>query len=317
MQTKQKPPRLALKIKPEKIEIAEENHLVLFRKRSGRKRVTDRAKELKQFMQKYALPYHFVDLDDSSESDGIDFSELKKTLNITRIIVMGGDGTIRRVAEKLYFENLDLPIAIVPTGSANALGRMLGIDTFAKAKQAIIDGDICEVQAATLNRRHLFLIAAAFGQISLPAIRAHDYYKHYIGFLAYILAGIPALFRVWRTKVTLPESGEEFKAHSILVMPDKKLKFLEPFSRGTSKLTIIIYKGSTFWGFLSSIFWLLLRKREHEMVVIRNADHFTFTGDFQHSVHLDGDIILPEDNTFKMAIAEKPLKFLIPPQRSK
>lgn len=289
------------------------DYLVLYQKKSGRKRLVDIEKILRQFLDSQGIGYHFLALDELPSSEALDIGAMQKRYRFGRIIVAGGDGTIRRIAEHLYFHQLDLPIAIFPSGSANTLGRILGISSQKKALQTIAEGKVAEVRAGVLNDEHLFLIAASFGHVSLPTIRAHDYYKHQIGFLAYILAALPLLFRFRRTRVRIEPDGEEVKAHSIIALPYKDAKALRMVTGESTGMNVLIFKGSSFINFLWTTLFLLFRQRESASVEIRHAQRFSFYADFAGTVHLDGDIINADDK-YTLTLAEQPLKFLVPPE---
>ena len=84
-------------------------------------------------------------------------------------IAIGGDGTIRGAAARLHAAspNRPIPMLIVPMGTANLLGRHLGIDwsprTLAdQVAQALMQNRIVEIDAARANGE-LFLLMAGIG----------------------------------------------------------------------------------------------------------------------------------------------------------
>jgi diacylglycerol kinase family enzyme len=80
------------------------------------------------------------------------------------IAVAGGDGTVNRVVNAL--DGTDVPIAILPRGTANDLARELGIPTAPEAAaQRIVDGRLRVVDLIDVNDRTL----ATVGGLGLPA----------------------------------------------------------------------------------------------------------------------------------------------------
>lgn len=67
-----------------------------------------------------------------------------------RVMAVGGDGTVRLVAESLL--GTDMPLAIVPAGSANGMARELGIPADLKeALDIAINGGIRKIHAVRVN----------------------------------------------------------------------------------------------------------------------------------------------------------------------
>lgn len=56
-----------------------------------------------------------------------DLSDAEMGGNVRAAIVIGGDGTLRGVAERLVAANCTLPLLIIPLGTANLMGQHLGI----------------------------------------------------------------------------------------------------------------------------------------------------------------------------------------------
>src|SRR5258705_513488 len=79
-------------------------------------------------------------------------------------IVIGGDGTLRAVAERLMEVAADVPLLIVPMGTANLMGRHLGIawdDEHVEQQvlDALQNGRQVHIDTATANGRLLLLVA--------------------------------------------------------------------------------------------------------------------------------------------------------------
>lgn len=91
---------------------------------------------------------------------------------VTAAIVVGGDGTIRAVAERLCKLAADAghespPVLIIPLGTANLMGRHLGIDwDDDHLEQQVVDalrnGVVTHIDAARVNGR-MFLLMIGVG----------------------------------------------------------------------------------------------------------------------------------------------------------
>lgn len=110
------------------------------------------------------------------------------------VIVAGGDGTVRTVAEAVG--DSGVPIAMLPTGTGNLLARNLGLPlndleasvaaAFAGTTRAV-DVAVAELQDAEgAKRSHLFLVMAGIGLDAEMAQHTTAVAKRRLGWLAYV-----------------------------------------------------------------------------------------------------------------------------------
>ena len=92
-----------------------------------------------------------VDLFELPEDCSIDkIKEKIKQAKADRVIAVGGDGTLKLVAECLL--NTDTPIGIIPAGSANGMAKELGIPTdLSQALDLVESGIEQKIHAIKLN----------------------------------------------------------------------------------------------------------------------------------------------------------------------
>jgi diacylglycerol kinase (ATP) len=78
---------------------------------------------------------------------------------IDLVIVGGGDGTLNAVADALV--DTQLPLGILPLGTANDLARTLGIPTsLPEACQVIAHGELRRIDLGWVNGKHFFNVAS-------------------------------------------------------------------------------------------------------------------------------------------------------------
>ncbi|MFV3130833.1 diacylglycerol/lipid kinase family protein [Niveispirillum sp. KHB5.9] len=132
------------------------------------------------------------------------------------LIVAGGDGTLNAVFNGLPPET-DLPIGLIPLGTANVFATEIGLDTG-------IDGIVDTLLGGTERNIHLgagggraFLLMAGAGYDARVVAGANLRLKRFIGKGAYILAGLSGLlrFRLHRYRVILDDG--EYEAASVVV----------------------------------------------------------------------------------------------------
>ncbi|HSP53709.1 MAG TPA: diacylglycerol kinase family protein, partial [Cryobacterium sp.] len=114
----------------------------------------------------------------------------------TMIIVAGGDGTVRAVAEAVH--GTDCALALLPSGTGNLLARNLQLP-LEDARQALHIAfagqdrviDVCLIDIERANRsvdRHTYLVMAGLGLDAKMLANTDDALKAKAGWLAYVKA---------------------------------------------------------------------------------------------------------------------------------
>lgn len=133
------------------------------------------------------------------------------------VVAVGGDGTVRAVAEALV--GTDIPLGILPMGTGNLFARNLGLplgDT-PSLMRAILEGveeriDVGRLEVERPNAplgetsEHVFLVIAGAGFDAEMVAGADDRLKRRVGWLAYFFAAAKHL-RERRMSATVSVNG--------------------------------------------------------------------------------------------------------------
>jgi diacylglycerol kinase family enzyme len=121
----------------------------------------------------------------------VDFAERDHVADVDRLIVAGGDGTIAPLAE--LAGRLDVPLAVIPTGTANDFARAHGIplDTEAAVRLAVEGRRLRALELGWLATGRPFVNVASAGLASVAGRRAQPL-KSRFGPLAYALGAARA-----------------------------------------------------------------------------------------------------------------------------
>ncbi len=136
------------------------------------------------------------------------------------IIVSGGDGTVSAVAGALI--NKQIPLGIIPRGTANAFSVALGISAIMpirSACQVILEDHIKSVDAAYCNGTPMILLMGIGFEVSMVE-GADREMKNKWGTLAYLMAGWQALSERNHFEVEVTAKGKTyptFEAGSVMV----------------------------------------------------------------------------------------------------
>lgn len=110
----------------------------------------NRAEIIKAHFETAGIETELVEINDSCSKDFI-----RERINVfkpQRVAAVGGDGTVKLAAECLLDTNI--PLGIVPAGSANGMAKELGIPTdLINALDLIIQGQVKKIHLVKINEQ--------------------------------------------------------------------------------------------------------------------------------------------------------------------
>ena len=113
-----------------------------------------------------------------------------------KIIVSGGDGTVREVVTFMVQNNIKTPLGIIAQGTANLVATSLNIPVFSikKAIDFALHKNGIPLDVMVINEKHIGLIAAGQGYDSVFIQGATRSLKRKYGFIAYIISFLKTFF---------------------------------------------------------------------------------------------------------------------------
>ncbi|MEM9947908.1 MAG: YegS/Rv2252/BmrU family lipid kinase, partial [Cyanobacteria bacterium P01_D01_bin.36] len=133
------------------------------------------------------------------------------------VLASGGDGTVSAVAEAVM--QTDIPLGVIPRGTANAFSVALGIPTNLRAAcETILAGTTRQVDVATCNGMPMVLLGG-IGFEAETVERANREMKNRFGVLAYVVAGMQQIADQEAFEAELEIEGEinKFECSAITV----------------------------------------------------------------------------------------------------
>jgi len=122
------------------------------------------------------------------------------------ILASGGDGTISAVASSVV--DTEIPLGVIPRGTANAFAVALGIPTNIQAAcETILAGTTRVVDAARCNGKP-FILLTGIGFEAEMVDRANRELKNRLGVLAYLFAGVQQFQEQTAFKAVIDIDGE-------------------------------------------------------------------------------------------------------------
>lgn len=160
------------------------------------------------------------------------------------ILVAGGDGTVDSVVNAMKKLDIDLPIAILPVGTANDFAKYIGMPQEVEtAITQILEGDVKGIDLGKINDKY-FINVASTGLFTDISQKTDTNMKNAIGKLAYYVKGIEQLPNFKSLKVNV--SSEEFSY-------DGDMYLLLVFNGQTAGNLRIAYKAAADDGMLDVI----------------------------------------------------------------
>ncbi len=157
------------------------------------------------------IPFRYTDEDDiQTAMDMIDDS-------VEYILTAGGDGTVNRVVNAIRKNKIDIPIATLPTGTANDFAKYLGYsNSISKACDQVLDGEIINVDLGKANDTYFVNVLSA-GLLTDVSQKTPTFLKNTFGKLAYYVGGIQELPNFRTVSVKLYNDTFYFEDKALIV----------------------------------------------------------------------------------------------------
>ena len=151
---------------------------------------------------------------------GIDFAKNPFDGNetIDLMVAAGGDGTVNYVVNSMKRKGLDIPVGVVPAGTANDFARALGMsDKPLEAARQIAFGSIDRVDCGRVNGQY-FVNVLSFGIFTTTSQHTSNTSKHLIGKLAYLIEGAKEFRSLHAVPLEVVADSQAFDLDSLMVL---------------------------------------------------------------------------------------------------
>jgi YegS/Rv2252/BmrU family lipid kinase len=156
----------------------------------------------------------------TSNDDFSNFFEKRSMENCEAIIVAGGDGSFNRTVNALKKNNLNIPVGIIPAGTANDYARHIGIpDNLQDAINIVSKMESKRLDLGIANNQY-FVNVCSGGLLTNISHDIDTELKNTLGKLAYYIKGVQQLpkFRSLKFRITTREKVHEEELFLFLVL---------------------------------------------------------------------------------------------------
>lgn len=212
---------------------------------SGEKTIVYNIENVIRIHQKYG--YQIIPFRVSFEFDMKEaFKDIDKSYKY--ILVAGGDGTVDTAVNHMKRLNINIPIAILPVGTANDFAKFIGMsENIEKACEQIVNSIPKKLDLGKVNDKY-FINVASTGLFTDVSQKTDVNLKNTIGKLAYYVKGLEQLTNLRKLKVKVKSENAVFDGNMYLMLifngqTAGNLKFAYKAEIDDGLLDIIIIKA--------------------------------------------------------------------------
>ena len=280
---------------------------------SGGNDKEDFIQDLKKYSQDYCFSYETF-----FTSGDNDLEKLKNAISVTqadRVAAVGGDGTSSLVGQAI--KGSDVPMGIIPFGSANGMAAELGLPTRpARAIHNLINGKTVAIDLLLFNDKHY---AMRMGDLGFNA--------HIVrGFEESDKRGLGAYFKQFlkelrispRRTYYLKINGHKIKRKAVMVAIANATRYgigtvLNPKGKlNDGRLEVCIIKSIHFNAMLRLLWGQLtgnMYRSEHAEII--TCSELTVSMKNAHTLQVDGEII-GKEQVIRAKVIPACVKLLVP-----
>ena len=251
---------------------------------------------IKEFQESgITLIPHRIDIE---AQKSIDYFNKNEKIDYEYVLISGGDGTISRVINEINEKQIDIPIAILATGTANDFGKLLGYSgDLKKDISKILAGNTKEVDLVKVNNKY-FLNVLTGGVLAEVSQNTPVTLKNNIGKSAYYLYGAKEIQKLKSLNFEFLSDGKLYKENGYLffIFNGKMAGNIEVSYKSEiddGLVDVIIVKKANVFSTMESIFNffknLHLEKELEKNIIHFKASKLKITCDKECKVDIDGE----------------------------
>lgn len=251
----------------------------------------------------------------------------KLKAGVELVIAAGGDGTVSAVVAGMV--NSQVPMAILPAGTGNALARDLTIPLGMGDALKLLGSDntVREMDLMKVNGKKYYVMNVSVGLTAMVMHNTKREEKRRFGFLAYLYraAGSVVRTRMHRFQFKVDDRAVSLRASEVMIA-NCKLLGLQPQLEGVEinsedgRLDIFVVRANSVRDFLSVAVAFILRQKPGEAKTLRylKANRtIQIQSDYPLPVQADGEEI--GNTPTEIELIPKALRILVPcpPEKDK
>ena len=260
---------------------------------SGENIILDEIDTIIKIHQEYGyevLPYRIQKGIDLAEA----FNDIREKIDY--VLVAGGDGTVDSVVNVMKEKKINLPIGILPVGTANDFAKFIGIPTeVSKACVQILESQPIPIDISSINNKY-FINVASTGLFTDVSQKTDDHLKNTIGKLAYYLKGLEQLPNFRKLKVKIKSKEVEYDDYMYLMLVFNgqtagNFKLATEADVTDGKLDVIVFKAIAIKDLLPLFIKVLKGEHlgEQDKILYFKTEYLTVKSEEDIVTDIDGE----------------------------
>ena len=256
--------------------------------------------------------------------DGIKFARAAVEKGVDALAVYGGDGTLMEAITGLL--GSEIPLIIMPGGSANVMATELGIPKDFKEVCTLLAHGLLETKTIDVGQfdEHYFITGMSIGFGADLVKGANRETKNKIGILAYFLSAAAALKKTKKAIYHMKIDGQEYKLQGLTciiantgnlgftkISLDKHIDISDGF------LDVVILRKANFSLLKHIMVTLFKRERPYNLELVQHwqGKDISISSTPQQTVQCDGEVL--EKMPLHIKVIPGAIKVLVPKEKSK
>jgi diacylglycerol kinase (ATP) len=229
-----------------------------------------------------------------SRQDATAFAKRALTGGYDLVAAYGGDGTVMEVAHGMH--NKNLPLAIIPGGTANIMAKELGIPIDTREAINLIAGKNHKLRAIDMGfmNNEPFLLRLTMGDLAHMVLDTNRQMKNKLGQLAYGLTAVKQIGRLGTHRYRLSIDGKKIQTTgSSLIITNsgnvgiQGVSLIESISVSDGSLDVILLKDTTLGTLTSFATNIVLKNKPRGTIRHWRGKNITVRMDKQPLIHDD------------------------------
>lgn len=256
--------------------------------------------------------------------DAIQFAKAAVKEGIDALAVYGGDGTLREAISGLI--GSEIPLVILPGGSANVLATELGIPSDLKEACTLLSHGPLETKTIDVGQfdKRYFIVGISLGFEADVVKGADRETKNKMGIFAYLLSAVAALKITKKAVYHLKIDGQEHEVQGLICLITNtgnlgfsNISFDKQIDVSDGFLDVVVVRKANLSLFKLIVVTLLKRERPDNLKLVKHwqGKDISVSSSPKQTVQCDGEIL--KKIPLHIKIIPGAIKVLVPKKEDK
>lgn len=241
------------------------------------------------------------------QGDGVRLAKEAAAAGVDVVAVYGGDGTVREVTTGLL--DTEVPILILPGGTANAMALALGVPNDLATAASLLTCGECETRRVDVGMMNgeAFLIGVGLGIPGEIADTADRAAKDRLGVAAYLVSSIQALRNAETVRYRVTIDGETFETEGVSALIMNAGQFGIPgvsiapsVDMADNRLDLFIFRSKSLPALVSLAASVVRQNEEAGPYDIYHGREIAIEATPAQPVQVDGEVLPPKPVSAKL-----------------